>query len=83
MAPKLTNRWDLMLAPVLILVSTFLMLAVILFGSQAAVNLPSGLIYVVAVSSLSPPAIFLSGWSTRNMFSLGWAMRRLLRFTRV
>jgi len=64
------------LAPVLLVVSAFLMLAVIPFGSGlAAVNPPSGLIYLVAVASLSPLSIFLAGWSSRNKFSLLGAMR--------
>ena len=44
-----------LLAPVLILVSAFLVLAVIPFGvGMAPVNLPSGMVYLVAVSSISP-----------------------------
>ncbi len=73
--PKSADRWVHLLAPVLILVSAFLVLAVIPFGAEAAVNLPSGLIYLVAVSSLSPLAIFLAGWSSRNKYSLLGAMR--------
>ena len=52
------------------------MLAVIPFGvGLAPVNLPSGLLYLVAVSSLSPLGIFLAGWSSRNKYSLLGAMR--------
>ena len=74
--PDAVNGWVHSLAPVLLLVSAFLMLAVIPFGSGlAAVNPPSGLIYLVAVASLSPLSIFLAGWSSRNKFSLVGAMR--------
>ncbi len=74
--PTGADRWVHMLAPVLLLVSAFLMLAVIPFGSGlAAVNPPSGLLFLVAISSLSPLAIFLAGWSGRNKFSLFGAMR--------
>ena len=65
-----------LLAPVLLLVSAFLTLAVIPFGAGlAAVNPPSGLLFLIAVTSLSPLSIFLAGWSSRNKFSLLGAMR--------
>ena len=74
--PGAADQWVHLLAPVLILVSAFLVLAVIPFGEgMAAVNLPSGMIYLVAVSSLSPLGIFLAGWSSRNKYSLLGAMR--------
>jgi len=74
--PGAADRWVHLLAPVLILVSAFLVLAVIPFGvGMAPVNLPSGMIYLVAVSSLSPLGIFLAGWSSRNKYSLLGAMR--------
>ena len=74
--PGAADQWVHLLAPVLILVSAFLVLAVIPFGEgMAPVNLPSGMIYLVAVSSLSPLGIFLAGWSSRNKYSLLGAMR--------
>lgn len=74
--PRAADQWVHLLAPVLILVSAFLVLAVIPFGvGMAPVNLPSGIVYLVAVSSLSPLGIFLAGWSSRNKYSLLGAMR--------
>jgi NADH-quinone oxidoreductase subunit H len=74
--PRTADRWVHLLAPVVILVSAFLVLAVIPFGiGLAPVNLPSGVVYLVAVSSLSPLGIFLAGWSSRNKYSLLGAMR--------
>ncbi len=74
--PRSADQWVHILAPVLILVSAFLVIAVIPFGvGMAPVNLPSGVIYLVAVSSLSPMGIFLAGWSSRNKYSLLGAMR--------
>ncbi len=74
--PRSADHWVHILAPVLVLVSAFLVLAVIPFGvGMAPVNLPSGMIYLVAVSSLSPLGIFLAGWSSRNKYSLLGAMR--------
>jgi NADH-quinone oxidoreductase subunit H len=74
--PGAADQWVHLLAPVLILVSAFLVLAVIPFGvGLAPVNLPSGMVYLVAVSSLSPMGIFLAGWASRNKYSLLGAMR--------
>ena len=74
-----------LLAPVLILVSAFLTLAVIPFGfggkdgnrltGFTPIDLPSGLLYLIAVSSMSALGIFLAGWSSRNKYSLLGAMR--------
>lgn len=74
--PDAADPWVHLFAPVLILVSAFLVLAVIPFGAGLApVNLPSGIVYLVAVSSLSPLGIFLAGWSSRNKYALLGAMR--------
>ncbi len=74
--PGAADQWVHLLAPVLILISAFLVLAVIPFGvGMAPVNLPSGMVYLVAVSSISPLGIFLAGWSSRNKYSLLGAMR--------
>ncbi len=63
-------------APVLVITSAFLVMAVIPFAvGLAPVNLPSGLVYLIAASSLSPLGIFLAGWSSRNKYSLIGAMR--------
>ncbi len=45
------------------------------FPGLSAVDLPSGLLYVVAVSSLASLGLFLAGWSGRNKYSLIGAMR--------
>ncbi|MDB5352425.1 MAG: NADH:ubiquinone oxidoreductase subunit 1 [Planctomycetota bacterium] len=74
-----------LLAPVLLLVSAFLTLAVIPFGfggkvgnrltGLTPIDLPSGLLYLIAVSSMSSLGIFLAGWASRNKYSLLGAMR--------
>lgn len=74
--PRSADQVVHLLAPVLIVISAMLMLAVIPFGAGLApVNLPSGMVYLVAVSSLSPLGIFLAGWASRNKYSLLGAMR--------
>ncbi len=91
--PRAADRVVHILAPVLLLISAMLGLAVIPFGfgiapSQpdpvtgltrltglAAVDLPSGLLYLIAVSSLASLGVFLAGWSSRNKYALLGAMR--------
>ena len=74
--PRMADQWVHLLAPILLLISAFLVLAVIPFGvGLAPVNPPSGLLYLVAASSLSALGIFLAGWSSRNKYSLLGAMR--------
>ena len=73
------------IAPVILLVSAFLTLAVIPFGygtklgnrltGLTPIDLPSGLLFLIAVSSMSSLGIFLAGWSSRNKYSLFGAMR--------
>jgi NADH-quinone oxidoreductase subunit H len=74
--PRSADRVVHLIAPVLVIVSAFLVMAVIPFAiNLAPVNLPSGIVYLVAVSSISPLGIFLAGWSSRNKYSLLGAMR--------
>ncbi len=83
--PKAADAVVHLLAPVILLVSAFLVLAVIPFGfggkvgnrvtGLVPVDLPSGLLYLIAVSSISSLGIFLAGWSSRNKYSLLGAMR--------
>ncbi|MDX2037057.1 MAG: NADH-quinone oxidoreductase subunit NuoH [Isosphaeraceae bacterium] len=74
--PATADKVVHIVAPVMILVSAFLVLAVIPFGSgMVAINPPSGALYLIAVSSMSPLGIFLAGWSSRNKYSLLGAMR--------
>jgi NADH-quinone oxidoreductase subunit H len=76
LVPRDADRWVHLAAPVLVIVSSFLVMAVIPFAlGMAPVNLPSGLVYLIAVSSISPLGIFLAGWSSRNKYSLLGAMR--------
>ena len=83
------------LAPVLMLISAMLSLAVIPFGfgsvsmrndpvtgvlrptltGFSAVDLPSGVPYLIAVSSIASLGLFLAGWSSRNKYALLGSMR--------
>jgi NADH-quinone oxidoreductase subunit H len=74
--PRDADKLVHLAAPVLVIVSAFLVMAVIPFAvGLAPVNLPSGMVYLIAVSSISPLGIFLAGWGSRNKYSLLGAMR--------
>lgn len=86
LVPRDADRWVHLLAPVLLLISAMLVLAVVPVGfggitdtgaltGLVPVDLPSGLLYLIAVSSLSALGVFLAGWSSRNKFALFGAMR--------
>ncbi len=93
--PRAADRVVHLLAPVLLLISSLLVLAVVPMGfgwrvhvvdpvtgaqrnmltGLVPVDLPSGLLYLIAVSSMSALGVFLAGWSSRNKYSLLGAMR--------
>jgi NADH-quinone oxidoreductase subunit H len=76
LVPREADQWVHLLAPLMLLVSSFLVLAVIPFGyGLEPINLNAGLLYLVAVSSLSALGVFLAGWSSRNKYSLLGGMR--------
>jgi NADH-quinone oxidoreductase subunit H len=64
------------LAPVVALVPVFLLFAVIPFtnGGMLA-NLNVGILYIIAISSISTVGMFMAGWGSSNKFSLISAMR--------
>jgi len=74
--PANADRAIFNLAPVIVVVPTFLVLAVLPFGrGMVAADLNIGFLYIVAVSSLTTIAILLAGWGSRNKYSLLGGMR--------
>ena len=63
-------------APVTALLPAILLFAVLPIGrNMVAVDLNVGLLYVLAVGSISSLAVFMGGWASRNKFSVLGAMR--------
>ncbi len=64
------------LAPLVVLVSTFLMFVVIPAGPNAVMaDLSTGIYYVLAISSLSVIGILMAGWASANKYALMGALR--------
>lgn len=74
--PEGADRLIHTLAPVLAVIPAILLFAVVPFGrNMVAVDLNVGLLYFLAISSVSSYAIFMGGWASRSKFSLLGAMR--------
>jgi NADH-quinone oxidoreductase subunit H len=74
--PSRADRLIYNLAPMLPVIPTFLILAVLPFGrGMVAADLNIGFLYIVAVGSLTTIAVFMAGWSARNKYSLLGGMR--------
>ncbi|MGB2583749.1 MAG: complex I subunit 1 family protein, partial [Dehalococcoidia bacterium] len=66
------------LAPVVLFFSGLMLFAVIPIGKGhlgALADLNIGILYIVAIGSLSVTAIFMAGWSSNNKYALLGAMR--------
>src|SRR5258706_10637635 len=74
--PERADRRIFVLAPVVVLISTFLVYVVIPTGpSLTAENLDTGVFYALAVSSLSVLGILMAGWASANKYSLMGGLR--------
>jgi NADH-quinone oxidoreductase subunit H len=64
------------MAPLIVLVSTFLLVAVVPFGPDAYfTNFDAGVFYMLAVSSVSVLGVLVAGWSSANKYSLLGGLR--------
>ncbi|MDQ4132485.1 MAG: NADH-quinone oxidoreductase subunit NuoH [Actinomycetota bacterium] len=74
--PSQADRRVFALAPVIVLVSTFLIYVVIPAGPTLIVeNLDVGIFYAMGVGSLSVVGILMAGWASANKYSLLGALR--------
>jgi len=64
------------LAPVIVFVPVLMIFAVVPFGERAILtDLNVGIVYVVAVSSISAIGIYMAGWASSNKYGLIAALR--------
>ena len=64
------------LAPVIVFVPVLMIFAVVPFGQRAILaDLNVGIVYVVAISSISAVGIYMAGWASNNKYGLIAALR--------
>lgn len=67
-----------LIAPMVVFLPPILALGVIPFGKNlAAIDLNLGLLYILAITSLSTFSSFMAGWSANNKYSMLGAMRAI------
>ena len=76
LVPEGADRLLFNLAPVLMLVPVLLVLAVLPFGKNSFLaDINIGILFVVAVTSVTTLAIFMAGWASGNRFAMFGGMR--------
>jgi NADH-quinone oxidoreductase subunit H len=76
LAPAKADRKVFALAPVVVLLSTFLLFVVIPAGPSAiAEDLDIGIFFALAVSSISVLGVLMAGWSSANKYALIGGLR--------
>jgi NADH-quinone oxidoreductase subunit H len=76
LVPRGADKTIFKMAPVVAIVSTFLIYAVIPVGPDLVIsNLDVGVFYALAVSSLSVLGVLMAGWASANKYSLLGALR--------
>jgi NADH-quinone oxidoreductase subunit H len=74
--PARADKRIFKIAPLIVLVSTFILVAVVPFGPDAYfTNFEAGIFYALAVSSVSVLGILIAGWSSANKYSLLGGLR--------
>ena len=76
LTPGTADRWVFLAVPIAMVAPVILMLAVVPFAKNTALaNLNVGVLYILAVTSITSIAIFMAGWSSNNRFALFGAAR--------
>ncbi len=75
-APEAADHRIFKMAPLIVLLSTFLLVAAVPFGPDAwLTNFEVGVFYALAVSSISVLGILVAGWASANKYSLLGGLR--------
>jgi NADH-quinone oxidoreductase subunit H len=74
--PEHADRAIFKIAPIIVLVSTFLLVVIVPFGPDAwFTNFEAGVFYALAIGSVSVIGILVAGWSSANKYSLLGGLR--------
>jgi NADH-quinone oxidoreductase subunit H len=74
--PQNADRTIYKMAPIIVLMSTFLLVVVVPFGPDAwMTNFQAGIFYALAVGSVSVIGILVAGWASANKYSLLGGLR--------
>ena len=74
--PDEADRWVMTFAPIVLVVPTLLVVAVIPFGPDSFLGkLNIGILFVLGVTSVNTIAIFMAGWGSANKYAMIGAMR--------
>lgn len=74
--PEKADRWVFTLAPFLVFIPALLVFIPLPFGESLIISdMRAGLLYIIAISAVSPIAILLAGWASNNKYSLMGAIR--------
>ncbi len=74
--PAKADRWIFTLAPFIVFVSVLLVYIPLPFGKSLIISdLKVGMLYIIAISAVTPISILLAGWASNNKFSLMGAIR--------
>lgn len=74
--PDEADRWVMTLAPLVLIVPTLIVVAVIPFGPDSFLGkLNIGILFVLGVTSVNTIAIFMAGWGSANKYAMLGSMR--------
>ena len=74
--PAVADRPLFTLAPIMMLVPGFLVVAVLPFGKESFLGrLNVGVLFVIAVTGIHILGVFMAGWASRNKYAMFGAMR--------
>ena len=74
--PRVADRLLFNIAPILMVAPVLILLAVIPFGKDSfLVNINVGVLFIIAVTTVSTLAVFMAGWGSGNRFALIGAVR--------
>jgi NADH-quinone oxidoreductase subunit H len=74
--PEKADKWVFALAPMVVLISTFLLFVVVPVGPDLIVeDLDTGIFFALAVSSISVVGVLMAGWASANKYALLGGLR--------